>query len=184
MGELKPNPRNPNTHPQRQIELLAKNIRYFGWRQTITVSKLRPPATPCCIAHGFHARPGVSHQGTRRSDSSIRSRRSGTLQTPGGTKPGTGGGTGGSCCWAGRKKAPPCDEPGFLAAQVFAIASETGWPEERILFMPLARLAQYQHCLLRRNGAKTHWSSAGDGVIGLREQLQALRGCWIGINSD
>ena len=39
VGELKPNPRNPNTHPQRQIELLAKNIRYFGWRQTITVSK-------------------------------------------------------------------------------------------------------------------------------------------------
>lgn len=38
VGELKPNPRNPNTHPQRQIELLAKNIRYFGWRQTITVS--------------------------------------------------------------------------------------------------------------------------------------------------
>ena len=28
--ELKPNPRNPNTHPVRQIELLAKNIRYFG----------------------------------------------------------------------------------------------------------------------------------------------------------
>lgn len=40
VGELKPNPRNPNTHPQRQIELLAKNIRYFGWRQNITVSKL------------------------------------------------------------------------------------------------------------------------------------------------
>jgi len=40
VGELKPNPRNPNTHPQRQIELLAKNIRYFGWRQTITVSRL------------------------------------------------------------------------------------------------------------------------------------------------
>jgi len=40
VGELKPNPRNPNTHPQRQIELLAKNIRYFGWRQNICVSKL------------------------------------------------------------------------------------------------------------------------------------------------
>jgi hypothetical protein len=40
VAELKPNPRNPNTHPQRQIELLAKNIRYFGWRQNITVSKL------------------------------------------------------------------------------------------------------------------------------------------------
>lgn len=38
--DLKPNPRNPNTHPARQIELLAKNIRYFGWRHPITVSKL------------------------------------------------------------------------------------------------------------------------------------------------
>lgn len=34
----------------------------------------------------------------------------------------------------------PCDEPGFLAAQVFAVATETGWPEERILFMTLADL--------------------------------------------
>jgi len=37
--DLKPNPRNPNTHPVRQIELLAKNIRYFGWRHPVTVSK-------------------------------------------------------------------------------------------------------------------------------------------------
>lgn len=37
--DLKPNPRNPNTHPARQIELLGKNIRYFGWRHPITVSK-------------------------------------------------------------------------------------------------------------------------------------------------
>ena len=40
VGELKSNPRNPNTHPQRQIELLAKNIRYFGWRKNICVSRL------------------------------------------------------------------------------------------------------------------------------------------------
>lgn len=40
VDELKPNPRNPNTHPARQIELLAKNIRYFGFRHPITVSKL------------------------------------------------------------------------------------------------------------------------------------------------
>ena len=39
VGELQPNPRNPNTHPVRQIELLAKNIRHFGWRHPITVSK-------------------------------------------------------------------------------------------------------------------------------------------------
>jgi hypothetical protein len=37
--DLQPNPRNPNTHPARQIELLGKNIRYFGWRHPITVSK-------------------------------------------------------------------------------------------------------------------------------------------------
>lgn len=40
VDDLKPNPRNPNTHPARQIELLAKNIRYFGFRHPITVSKL------------------------------------------------------------------------------------------------------------------------------------------------
>ena len=38
--DLKPNPRNPNTHPARQIELLAKNIHYFGFRHPITVSNL------------------------------------------------------------------------------------------------------------------------------------------------
>lgn len=37
--ELSPNPRNPNTHPQRQIELLAKNIQHFGWRHPVTVSR-------------------------------------------------------------------------------------------------------------------------------------------------
>ncbi len=47
--ELKANPRNPNTHPARQIELLAKNIRYFGFRHPITVSKL----SGCIVAgHG------------------------------------------------------------------------------------------------------------------------------------
>jgi hypothetical protein len=55
---------------------------------------------------------------------------------------------------------------------VFAIAAETGWPEERILFMPLARLAQYQHCLLRRNGVRTSWSFAG---VDLRETLERMR---------
>lgn len=40
IDELRPNPRNPNTHPARQIELLAKNIRYFGFRHPISVSKL------------------------------------------------------------------------------------------------------------------------------------------------
>ena len=39
VGEIAPNPRNPNTHPQRQIELLAKNIQHFGWRHPVTVSR-------------------------------------------------------------------------------------------------------------------------------------------------
>ena len=38
VAELKPNPRNPHAHPDEQLSLLAKNIRYFGWRHPITVS--------------------------------------------------------------------------------------------------------------------------------------------------
>ncbi len=63
---------------------------------------------------------------------------------------------------------------------MFAIAAETGWPEERILLMPLARLFQYQHCLLRRNGVRAHWSSTGESQTSLREQLEALRVRWGG----
>jgi len=36
--ELKPNPLNPNSHPEAQIALLAKVIRQQGWRYPITVS--------------------------------------------------------------------------------------------------------------------------------------------------
>lgn len=32
------NPKNPNTHPQKQIELLVKIIKNQGWRAPITVS--------------------------------------------------------------------------------------------------------------------------------------------------
>lgn len=35
---LVPNPRNPNQHPEKQIELLAKIIKNQGWRAPITVS--------------------------------------------------------------------------------------------------------------------------------------------------
>ena len=35
---LKPNPRNPNTHPPQQLVLLAKIIKSQGWRAPITVS--------------------------------------------------------------------------------------------------------------------------------------------------
>lgn len=37
--ELIPHPKNPNTHPQSQIKILAQNIRYHGWRHPIVVSK-------------------------------------------------------------------------------------------------------------------------------------------------
>ena len=37
---LKENPKNPNTHPEVQIELLAEIIKKTGWRAPITVSNL------------------------------------------------------------------------------------------------------------------------------------------------
>jgi hypothetical protein len=41
------------------------------------------------------------------------------------------------------------------------------------MFMPLARLVQYQHCLLRRNGVRTDWSAAKQR--NLSETLERLR---------
>lgn len=38
-GALIPNPKNPNKHPQRQIDLLKKIILYQGWRNPIVVSR-------------------------------------------------------------------------------------------------------------------------------------------------
>ena len=38
--ELKENPKNPNTHSEEQIELLAEVIKKTGWRASITVSNL------------------------------------------------------------------------------------------------------------------------------------------------
>lgn len=40
INKLKENPRNPNTHPSVQIDLLAQIIRKTGWRAPITVSNL------------------------------------------------------------------------------------------------------------------------------------------------
>jgi len=37
---LIPNPRNPNKHPQKQLDLLAKIIKAQGWRNAIVVSNL------------------------------------------------------------------------------------------------------------------------------------------------
>lgn len=39
VADLKPNPRNPNKHPDKQIALLAKVIRHQGWRSPIVVSE-------------------------------------------------------------------------------------------------------------------------------------------------
>lgn len=38
ISTLKPNPKNPNQHPENQIELLANIIEKQGWRQPIKVS--------------------------------------------------------------------------------------------------------------------------------------------------
>jgi hypothetical protein len=38
LDEMRPHPKNPNRHPQDQIALLAKVIRYHGWRHPILVS--------------------------------------------------------------------------------------------------------------------------------------------------
>ena len=39
VAKLVPNPRNPNQHPDNQIQLLGRIIRQTGWRAPITVSK-------------------------------------------------------------------------------------------------------------------------------------------------
>lgn len=39
VAKLAPNPKNPNQHPDSQIQLLGRIIRQTGWRQPITVSK-------------------------------------------------------------------------------------------------------------------------------------------------
>lgn len=38
VNKLTPNPKNPNTHPDSQVQLLGRVIRSAGWRQPITVS--------------------------------------------------------------------------------------------------------------------------------------------------
>lgn len=38
-GALIPHPKNPNTHPPAQVDLLAKVIKHQGWRNPIVVSK-------------------------------------------------------------------------------------------------------------------------------------------------
>lgn len=54
------------------------------------------------------------------------------------------------------------------------------------MFMPLARLAQYQHCLLRRNGTRTQWSACvdADSKETLGERMASLRAQWINNKVD
>lgn len=49
LDELKPNPHNPNTHPQKQIALLAQVIQKTGWRHPVIVSKR---SGYICTGHG------------------------------------------------------------------------------------------------------------------------------------
>jgi len=47
-----------------------------------------------------------------------------------------------------------------VASYVITLASQTGWPEEYIIWdLPLSRGFQYQHCIWRMNGIPTEWSS-------------------------
>ena len=39
LEDLKPHPKNPNQHPERQIDLLAKILKKTGWRSPIIVSR-------------------------------------------------------------------------------------------------------------------------------------------------
>lgn len=38
VSDLRPNPKNPNKHPEAQINALAKLIEHLGWRAPVTVS--------------------------------------------------------------------------------------------------------------------------------------------------
>ena len=38
--ELKPHPKNPNRHPEKQVVILSELIKHHGWRSPITVSNL------------------------------------------------------------------------------------------------------------------------------------------------
>ena len=43
IDSLKPNPRNPNRHPEAQVKMLARIIGEQGWRAPITVSRRQRP---------------------------------------------------------------------------------------------------------------------------------------------
>ena len=49
----------------------------------------------------------------------------------------------------------------WLASYVITLASKTGWSEDYILGLPLARGHQYIHAIARANGAATIATDAG-----------------------
>lgn len=62
-------------------------------------------------------------------------------------------------------KSHPVTEPGFLAAQVLAIAAETGWARGADCCSFRWRgSSNTSHCLLRHNGGRACWSSSGGGA--------------------
>ena len=58
VAELRPNPKNPNKHPDEQIRALGQIIREGGWRQPITVSTLSG-----CIVKGHGRLAAAQHEG-------------------------------------------------------------------------------------------------------------------------
>ena len=46
--------------------------------------------------------------------------------------------------------------------------------------MPMAKLAQYQHCILRRNGVSAYWSSdpGGEAVKDVSATMEKFRLQW------
>lgn len=58
IADLKPHPQNPNTHPERQVKILAKLLAYHGWRKAIVVS-----ATSGYITRGHGAVEAAKYAG-------------------------------------------------------------------------------------------------------------------------
>jgi hypothetical protein len=52
------------------------------------------------------------------------------------------------------------------------------------MFMPLALLAQYQHCIMRKNNTRTTWThdvdESGTPTGSLEDRMKSLREMWLG----
>ena len=47
------------------------------------------------------------------------------------------------------------------------------------MFMPLARLVQYQHCAMRRADMRVFWSNDSDVTQSLADQFASIRDTWM-----